>query len=489
MAAPALVIRRLKLQFETPPGAAERAARRLAQGLRTGLAARLASRLDGLGGAEDAVLLIPRIVITLDHRADASLDALTGRLADAIAAGIGHARSSGSVGLHFASRAAYTAAFLDALIAGSAWSRWWFHGFDGLRALAVSVAIRTVLSRDWTSATTVLRACTAALRARLWRVIAEADAETVLLGIAAAGPAPDPMMLEAALWDRLAMSLSLGEGLPGPVAALSLLTDLGDHCDEPALRTLAPLLLRLMAQRSTAAAIAATPMPAARTQLPAPLERALERVRSGRMPVAFDPPARWRGSALLGYAMLVPVLDRLPLALACAGWPGGGTARDLVRLIILSACAGPQARLWQEPVWRDLLGVPGPLDDAALARWTRAVGPQRWRGLLALSPEGAARLPLPATLVPGRIARTAAGRLAGGLLHQFAARLPGFAGASAAFLRRNLLGAGGTMLMAPASLRIRLVRPPLDVVLGMAGLADCEMTLYDGTALRLEREA
>src|SRR5690606_31155850 len=134
------------------------------------------------------------------------------RLAEAITAAVARAGAARSGGLFFPSHAAYTAAFLEALLDGSAWSRWWFGGFSGLRALPVSAAVRTLLSRDWSSAPAVLAACPPPLRTRLWPVLTPQDAQIILAGLAA-GPSGTP---SAAAWPAAARALLESEGLPNP---------------------------------------------------------------------------------------------------------------------------------------------------------------------------------------------------------------------------------------------------------------------------------
>lgn len=56
------------------------------------------------------------------------------------------------------------------------------------------------------------------------------------------------------------------------------------------------------------------------------------------------------------------------------------------------------------------------------------------------------------------------------LLAEFAERLPGLKGSSPAYLRRQFLHLGGALELDPAWLTVRLARPPLAIVLTMAGL-------------------
>src|SRR5260370_35789178 len=50
--------------------------------------------------------------------------------------------------LHFPSRAAYLAHFLLDLAEASAWSKWYYQSFDGLRVLPLSTALRTAICEE-----------------------------------------------------------------------------------------------------------------------------------------------------------------------------------------------------------------------------------------------------------------------------------------------------------------------------------------------------
>src|SRR5690606_32100209 len=132
---------------------------------------------------------------------------------------------------------------------------------------------------------------------------------------------------------------------------------------------------------------------------------------------------------------------------------------------------------------------PGSFGAKEIAAWARRLRPVAWRALGEGPADGQTPPPLalPHTLVPGGVARAALGSIAARLLLGLAQRLPGFAGASPGFLRDNLLGAGGSALIGREQIRVRLERPPLDVLLGMSGLADRETRLADGRLLILER--
>ncbi|MEX2631476.1 MAG: hypothetical protein WD341_16200 [Tistlia sp.] len=507
MTVPQLAIRRLHLILEVDPGETGRRAQEAETALRARLADRLAAHLPGEGEEDASVLLIRRLAVELTHPAAAPLDLLAERLAEAIAAGVAAAGSAQSGVLRFPDRAAHAAAFIGALLEGSAWDRWWFRGFSGLRALPPGAAVRTLLSRDWQSAPRVLAACPPPQRARLWRVLAPEEAATILTALAA-GPGGAP---GEAVWSAMARALLDSGDLPDPVAALAAVVEAAAAPGTEGIAWLVPIARRAAELRpllldDLPGAETPTPdgrdgggrstaPPDARLRLPAPLLEALRLARAAEGERAV-PAEGWRASPLLGFALLLPALHELPLETAVQDWPrpetaegAGPPAAELVRLLILAAAAGAEAALWRDPLWRDLYRLPGVFDAPAIAAWSAAIPAPAWRGLpgqVAVAGEPAP-LGLPRSLVPGGAARAALGRLAGQLMLGLAQGLPGFAGASPAFLRGNLLGAGGSALLGREAIRIRLNRPPLDVLLGMSGLAEREVRLDDGRRLVLER--
>jgi hypothetical protein len=190
-------------------------------------------------------------------------------------------------------------------------------------------------------------------------------------------------------------------------------------------------------------------------------------------------------STLGGYALLLPALLELDPAPGSPDWPPLGDADPpaIVQLLVLSAAAG-EATLLDDPFWRILLALPPRLTRSDLAQWLASsppLGPLD--PLVPAAPRGVA---LPRGLGPPH-ARKVLARMAGQTLRRFAARLPGFASASPAFLRSNLLGAGATLRRADASLHVRLERPPLDILLSLTGAAERELVLSGGRLIRLER--
>ncbi|GGJ24263.1 hypothetical protein [Neoroseomonas lacus] len=491
-----LTIRHLTLDFHAPPGGAGRQARDSAEAIRTELPDRLRDALSLPD--DDGVLLLRRLAIDLTIPAGASGSAVAARLAEALAAGLRRAAADGRAVVRFDSVAGHSAAFLAALVDGSAWGRWWFVGFDGVRALPLPAAIRTVLLRDPAIALAMLAAMPAAVRAQVLAALGSAEARRVIDVLRAREPATAP----DAAWAPVVAALDAAGAEPEPIAVLALaaaaelvpgrlrvaeclarLTTWMEAAPDAAEAWLATGTIPAGLEPATATLLAATPA-AGRAALAA---------RRQALPQAAPRPAVALHVPLGGYALLCPGLLDWPIEADVAAWPDldDTPAADVLRLLTLAAAAGPAraGSLWREAAFREVFAVAPRTVEADLRAWARRIGPARWARLAAPSGETAAAkgVGLPVPMLPGRIARATLARCAGGILADFARRLPGFASASPGFLRANLLGRGATFLLAPDSIQVRLERPPLDVLLSITGLGDRRASLPDGRALILAR--
>jgi len=83
--------------------------------------------------------------------------------------------------LHFHDRAEYLAAFLVALADGTAFSRWWFDEFDGLKPLSASTALRTVLINEGEVGVAALLSLTPSSLVPVLACLTEGDAARLLL--------------------------------------------------------------------------------------------------------------------------------------------------------------------------------------------------------------------------------------------------------------------------------------------------------------------
>ena len=127
--------------------APERLRRRLDDALEkefAGALAACASRL--FSDADESVWLVRRLDINVDLDAGLARDQLASAWAAQLARTLTRElRADGDADncIRFPNRAAYLASFLGDLSRSSAWDKWYYAGFGGLRALPQSAALRT----------------------------------------------------------------------------------------------------------------------------------------------------------------------------------------------------------------------------------------------------------------------------------------------------------------------------------------------------------
>jgi hypothetical protein len=462
----------------------------------------LAHRLSGaLGEALGAMEASPSEEVWLVRRveAEATLDTtaepilVARRWAAALAGAIARRLDPAAEGVvRFPHRAAFLARFLADLARGHAWSAWYYRPFEGLRVLPIPAALRTATLAEPAGGCDALLLLDGRERDRVVEALGRIEAARVLEGLAEVGASGDPLPAAAALLAAATMSGSAAPGCPDR-QALRLFLRLAAEAPQgstpagPATAALAralaylhahapaPGMLRAIREAEGAAALYGAAGPeAGEALLPllrlAPALRAalLDAVASG----AADGPEDARDTPFGGLFLLLRDLDEvLP---DMAGWPAPEGCRPdaVLRLLVLACCAGAarSASAWRDPVWRDLLGLPGRFGREALVVWAAGVprgALAAWRGQLPPVPSPrrpAAGFPD----LPPRL-RLCIARAAGWLLARFCGRLPGFGGSSPAYLWRNFLDLQARAETVGTSIRVELTRPPLDPVLAMTG--------------------
>ncbi len=196
----------------------------------------------GLGQRDDAIWLIRRleIEVALDvsafdetQIAQAWGEALAGRIVRAITQGEDDV-------LYFQNPPAYLAQFLVDLANGSAWGKWYYADFDGLRELPESAAAREALLRDPADGSAALHQLAASGRLeRLLSILSIADARRLfaaILQINSAPPTRAAVTAALAIWhslpavgsDHAALRLfaALGGSTPGAARVVELLLQL-----------------------------------------------------------------------------------------------------------------------------------------------------------------------------------------------------------------------------------------------------------------------
>ncbi len=469
-----------------------------------GITAARLTRLAGLQlaefGADDSrVIVIDRLEIAMaDMRID-DVEWLLLQLAEGIAAAarIAHA-SAGDGVLIFASAGARLAAWLRAILRGEPVDRWWFSDFAGLALLPQSAALRTALLRDAAVGREALTTFPASERARLCIALTEIDAGLVFDAIIDTLPPGEG----GAMWEAVfALPKDFADSARTGAALHALATILAGDTEPPSRAIRSAITLRALLYRHAGRALAdAVRMRDGRglgALLPeasvADIARLLSLTDAAQAAVialcatapgdALTPATasftRHGGLLLLWPHLPTFAVDGLPEA---PGQPEGVLSLLALASILpeREACSA-----LAEDVLRAAFGVDPRAGMAVLAAWLAEVPP---RAIMAAPRRPADIAGLPEPFRAARRQHRALISAAKQALADFARRLPGFAGSSAAFLRDNLLAIGARVTVSPGMVQAVLERPPLDVLLAISGLGDRAAPLPDGRLLILERE-
>lgn len=446
------------------------------------------------------VIVLRRLDIAIDAADLGDPDRIAAHLAEGIAALVARIsaslpRSDGVV--CFTSPADRLAAYLAARALGQPCDAWWFADFAPLAVLPLSSAIRTALMREAGIGLGALAAMRDSDRARVLARLGEVDTRLVAQALRGLPVQPDG----DAVWNALTALPAVPSALSTEAAAIHLLAALASRMSPlvPDGSVLPVLELIVLASRAEARAILAAAIAAGSASrfamlLPgapkAGLAGLLRLPMEVRQAVADslavgDPAAAVRtgftpfGGILLLYPHL-PAFEgaRLP---DTAGEPGGVAA-----LLALAALWGEReaALAIGDPMLQAIFAVDPRADFEAFAGWLGDARFPARRKRPAAADDGARLPPLLGPHDRKKAALIAAGRAA---FVDFARKLPGFSGSSLGYLRANLLDIGAQVTITADTVRAVLERPPLDVLLGISGLADRTAPLPDGRTLALER--
>jgi len=312
--------------------------------------------------------------------------------------------------VRFAGRAAYLASFVREVADGTAWTRWWFDSFAGLKLLSRSATLRTALAREPALGIRAFAGMSAAEAGFVVTHLSSVDARTVLDALAPAlldGDADDAatMLLDAHRRlgrpsvrddeDRWVLKV-VAESLRGairriPRSSVELaraIARLARVVESGAARM--TIVRRLLREGNSAALRLVIGSDDA--ERVAPLAR-LSREHVDAIVEALAEPllkTETRDHQRTGQVdwmpiaaplLLAPIVAALPLDEITRGWPAVGSSDDpsmrraspaaLVRLFILAtACGGERAvRVLADPTTRLLAGVGSAVSTGELRAW------------------------------------------------------------------------------------------------------------------------
>jgi hypothetical protein len=450
----------------------------------------------------EAVLRIRRLEVDITLDAAFEPQAFAAFLARAIVRELRRAEQTGSAHggsdgvICYASRAIYLAALLEALAEGCAADRWWLRDAEGLRFLSRSQAIRTAVLAEPRVGLEALASLPPLRRMSVLHALTPGEADRILDELARAD-------LGSASLEECAEAVAAAAAeLPEGASALAVF--IATFARKPALASES-----LAAATRLWAAIDHVPRDGAadraiahpsqdrdaatRVAPDADAQGILAAAARRHWPSRSEP--SYRFTQFGGLLLLLPDLEFSDIARIVATWPDlPPETAALIGHAALGLCAGRQrfAEYLGDGLWRELFGLDARAPTSAMSAHLDAIPAERWATLESLleplSRRGDARFLLaPRSLLGSRAAARALAGLARAASRRFALRLPGFRDASAPFLWTNLLATTAALEHRTGGWSARLSRPPLDVLLSLARIAEGSVHAPSGARVDFAR--
>ena len=358
-----LQIRRVHAQYLVPsdhpaPGHVKD---RLDDEIKRSLSQMLSAALSSWFSKTDLSLwFVRRLEIDLAVNASGSGDHVSRTLTQQLGRTLGDTLQDGSDNNNvvcFASPAEYLAHFLSDLAAGTAWGRWYYESFFGLRMLPTSAALRTAVCDQAERGRAALLQLQSAELKNVLRALNRQDARIILESLTQ-GIADDS-------FDSREMAWSVSQ-----LVDANLLSGLDEWCR-------ALYLYLSIAREQKGLGLHATDAVLALLRCsPDQLREVAEELNTVQARPRVAETER-RNTYFGGAFLLLPLLDEIPFVDALRDWPHADEAAaiTLVRFLLLIKCAGPQhaRRCLTEPLMRDLLLVPPTVSVEVLRDWQARV--------------------------------------------------------------------------------------------------------------------
>jgi hypothetical protein len=477
--------------------------------------------------ADESIWLIRRLDLRVDVNAAWEPEQLTRtvvmQLARVVDKSLQDESDSANV-LWFPNRTAYLSAFLSDVAAGSAWSKWCYESFAGLRLLSTSAALRSAICEQPDTGLEALLGLQERELKRVLNALTNQDVRRVLDQLAVAESAVSEAECCELAW-------SAWQDVPHFAKAdewrLALLLFLNASCKrrEATGRTLRTATLALVSLERLLAELTIE----RREQLISALTsgdlaslHVVARASAEKLAPLLNCPAAWlrevvstltaptgpatetaneptrRDTHFGGIFLLLPLLDELPLTKATSGWHelDEAPAVTLVRFLLIVKCCGREhaARAFYDSLLRDLLLVPPAVVPATIEEWAQTITAAQSQGfietLLAWQrsrveddqtdrilervdklADDLSFLTLPDSIKLSTIVDRVLTIAAQHLLRAFAWRLPGFAASSLPYLSANFLNFSAGFEEEATRRVVYVGRPPLHLVSGLTGMS------------------
>ncbi len=337
--------------------------------------------------ADDSSLwFIRRLEVDFAVNTELNFSTLSDIWAKEIATGLADALHKGGAEiLRFPDRAAYLAHFLLDLAEGSAWNKWYYAPFDGLRMLTVSAALRTSICDSPETGLQALEYLQDP--GAVVRKISAADTARILAAFEFSATQSDESTCVQAIteiWQTVLNVRAHDEELRALLLFVNVARDkpaLSNKTLAAAAKAVCRLARRLHEERSprnhdligalrqgdvssfyrlAGLEQAAVLAPLLRCSAEC-IDLLLQRVAGGSA-TNSETLEETRFTAFGGAFLLFPLVDQFPLHDATAGWPDleNVSAASLARFLILAKCFGRRrsAGCFHDSLMRDLLRIP-----------------------------------------------------------------------------------------------------------------------------------
>ncbi len=418
--------------------------------------------------------------------------------------------------IRFPDRTAFLAHFLVEILAGTAWQKWYFEAFEGLKLLPPAAAFRTAVCEDSNIGLAALRQLPESQLKNVIRSLDHNEIRRILETFALKSDSGSKSNYFQKVWEiidtsplnlirreeewpnamhiylQISREDSRHSGIPLLTAITSLLRlalCLGESSIERGKGLLAALIAGNLPDLYKRAGSADGEALSSLLVQPPDWLKSVGTQLEARMSGKIKDNSLWedeKGNTRFGgLFLLLPILDELPFAEYTEAWaqPGDTSAPNLLRFLILVKCCGGRnmQQLFVDPLVRNLLHINPELAIKSIVAWQDEIKIDNLRELLQVAEQIYASpqqmqddehisLTFPEEFGFAEEVDLLLSQMAYAVLGSFRQRLPGFAASSIPFIYHNFLDFPASIEKKPDRLVVSLGNPPLRLVLNLTGM-------------------